>query len=281
MEARHLDFVYRRMLEGMRISSVKSVVISKKTKYQNMAIYDTVQFGRVLVLDNVIQTAEKDEYLYHETLVHVPMFSHPNPERVLVIGGGDGGSLREVLRHPCVKEATLVDIDGEVIEAAKEYMPLWSSGFSDPRANVIIGDGLEYVAKTEGQFDVIIVDATDPIGPGVVLFTSEFYASVSKALRPGGIMTAQTEAPLVEPHLVKRILDRVATAFPITRLFSSPMPTYPGGLWSYTCGSKGPDPSKPCRVPGPDWGLKYYTPEIHEMSFVFGPKTLKDLGIHK
>ncbi len=267
-------------LEGMRVSlKVKKVVFSAKTKYQNLAIYDTVQFGRTLVLDNIIQTSEKDEYIYHESLVHVPMFAHPNPERVLIVGGGDGGSLREVLRHPTVKEATLVDIDGEVIDAAQKYLPAWSVGFSDPRTKVIVGDGLKHVAEAKEKYDVVIVDATDPIGPGVVLFTFEFYESVKKALRPGGLMSAQTEAPIVEPDLVRSILDNVRKVFPETRLYTSPMPSYPGGWWSYACGSMGPDPAVPLREPGHDWGLRHYTSEIHRGAFALGPKVKTDLGI--
>ncbi len=267
-------------LTGMRVSlKIDSVVFTKKTKYQNLAIYDTVQFGRTLVLDDIIQTSEKDEYIYHESIVHVPMFAHPNPEKVLVIGGGDGGSLREALRHKSVKEAVLVDIDEDVIEASKRFMPSWSAGFHDPRAKVIIGDGLDYVAKAKNEFDVIIVDATDPVGPGEVLFTSEFYQSVKDALKSDGLMSAQTEAPIAEPELVKLILDRAKDVFPTTRLYTSPMTTYPGGFWSYTCGSKGPNPEEPQRVPPSDWKLKYYTPETHRSAFVLGPKMRKDVGL--
>jgi spermidine synthase len=268
-------------LKGLRISvKVNSVVYSTVTKYQRLAIYDTVQFGRMLVLDDVIQTTESDEHIYHESLAHVPMFAHPNPERVLVIGGGDGGTLREVLKHPSVKEATLVDIDGGVIEASKRFMPLWNSGFSDPRADVIVGDGLEYVAKATADFDVILVDATDPVGPGEVLFAGEFYGSVKKALRPGGIMAGQTESPIAEPNVVKSIYDRVKKVFPITRLYTSPVPSYPGGWWSYTIASIGSEPMVPLREPGDDWGLKYYSPEIHKRAFFLNPKMQKDIGIH-
>jgi spermidine synthase len=267
-------------LKGLRISvKVNSVVYSTVTKYQKLAIYDTEQFGRMLVLDDVIQTTECDEYIYHECLAHVPMFAHPNPEQVLIVGGGDGGTLREVLKHPSVKRATLVDIDGGVIEASKRFMPLWNSGFSDQRANVIVGDGLEYVAKANRDFDVVLVDATDPVGPGEVLFAQEFYESVKKALKPGGIIAGQTESPIAEPAVVKSIWDRVRKVFPIARLYTSPVPTYPGGWWSYTVASLGPEPMVPLRKPGEDWGLKYYSPEIHERAFVLNPKMRKDIGV--
>lgn len=267
-------------LKGLRISvKVNSVVYSTVTKYQKLAIYDTQQFGRMLVLDDVIQTTECDEYIYHECLAHVPMFAHPNPVEVLIVGGGDGGTLREVLKHPSVKRATLVDIDGGVIEASKRFMPLWNGGFSDQRANVIVGDGLEYVANANHDFDVVLVDATDPVGPGEVLFAQEFYESVKKALKPGGIIAAQTESPIAEPAVVKSIWDRVRKVFPITRLYTSPVPTYPGGWWSYTVASLGPEPMVPLRKPGDDWDLKYYSPQIHERAFVLNPKMKKDLGV--
>ncbi len=267
-------------LKGLRISvKVNSVVYSTVTKYQKLAIYDTQQFGRMLVLDDVIQTTECDEYIYHECLAHVPMFAHPNPVEVLIVGGGDGGTLREVLKHPSVRRATLVDIDGGVIEASKRFMPLWNGGFSDQRANVIVGDGLEYVANANHDFDVVLVDATDPVGPGEVLFAQEFYESVKKALKPGGIIAAQTESPIAEPAVVKSIWDRVRKVFPITRLYTSPVPTYPGGWWSYTVASLGPEPMVPLRKPGDDWDLKYYSPQIHERAFVLNPKMKKDLGV--
>lgn len=268
-------------LKGLRISvKVDSVVYSTQTEYQKLAIYDTKQFGRMLVLDDVIQTTECDEYIYHECLAHVPMFAHPNPENVLIVGGGDGGTLREVLRHPTVKKATLVDIDGGVIEASKRFLHQWNSGFSDPRANIIVGDGLEFVSNADSEYDVILVDATDPVGPGEVLFALDFYRSVKKALKPGGIMSAQTESPIAEPAVVKSIWDRVRSVFPIARLYTSPVPTYPGGWWSYTAGSTGPEPMVPLRKPGDDWGLKYYSPEIHERAFVLNPKMQKDIGVY-
>ena len=138
-------------LPGLKLSvRVKSIVFSKRTKFQDLCIYDTEQLGRILALDDVIQTTEIDEYIYHESLVHVPLFSHPNPETVLIVGGGDGGSLREALRHGSVRQATLVDIDGDVVQASKDYLPQWNTGFHDPRANVVIGDGLSFVEESRG-----------------------------------------------------------------------------------------------------------------------------------
>lgn len=259
-------------LPGFKVSvKVKSLVCSKKTKFQDLAIYDTERLGRILVLDNAIQTTEVDEYIYHESMVHVPLLCHPNPERVLIIGGGDGGSLREVVKHPEVKEAVMVDIDGEVVEASKAYLPGWNRGFKDPRANVIIGNGPEYVANAKSEFDVVIVDSTDPVGPGEVLFTEEFYSSIRRALKPHGLMAAQTESPFIMPEILKEIYGRLARVYPVAKLYTAPVPTYPGGWWSFICASLGPDPAVPKRSPEDSWGLKFYSPEIHSRLFVLSP----------
>jgi spermidine synthase len=265
-------------MPGLKFSvRVTAVVFSKKTRFQDLCIYDTEQLGRILTLDDVIQTTERDEFIYHESLVHVPMFAHPGPEKVLIIGGGDGGSLREVLRHPQVKAVTLVDIDGDVIEAAKAYLPAWSTGFGDPRTNVVVGDGLDFVEKAESEYDAVIVDSTDPVGPGQALFRETFYRSVKRALRPGGVFSAQTEGPLLMPEMVRDIFRIVKRVFPAAKLYTAPVPTYPGGWWSFTCASLGPDVMAPVRAPGESWGLKYYSPEVHERAFVLSPKMKRDI----
>lgn len=266
-------------LPGLRISvKIKSVVCMKKTKYQDLAVFDTEQFGRMLVLDNAIQTTERDEYIYHECLAHVPMFCHPNPEKVLIIGGGDGGTLREVLRHPQVRQATLVDIDGDVIQAAIDYLPQWSYGYKDPRARVVVDDGLKFVAESENEYDVIIVDSTDPVGPGEALFRPEFYRSVQKALKPGGVMAAQTESPIAQPDVVAEVYRRIASVFPVAKLYTAPVFSYPGGWWSFTCACTAGDPSVPLRKPGPEWPLRYYSPDIHLRAFTLNPDLLKQLS---
>lgn len=265
-------------LPGLKLSvRVTAVVYKTRTRFQDLAIFDTEQLGRILTLDDVIQTTEVDEFIYHESLVHVPLMAHPAPERVLIIGGGDGGSLRETLKHPSVKEVTLVDIDEGVIEASKAYLPAWNTGFSDPRAKVIVGDGLAFVAGAREEYDAVIVDSTDPIGPGQALFTGEFYASVRRALRPGGVFSAQTENPIIMPGTVRDIFRRIEATFPVARLYTAPIPTYPGGWWSFTCGTLGLDPSVPAREPGSGWGLRYYSNGIHRRGFVLSPKMQADI----
>jgi spermidine synthase len=265
-------------MPGLKVSvKVESVVHKEKTRFQDLAVYDTEALGRILVLDDVIQTSEVDEHLYHECMVHVPLMAHPNPEEVLIVGGGDGGSLREVLKHKTVKCATLVDIDEGVIEASKRFLPQWNTGFNDPRAKVVIANGVDFVAQAKEKYDVVIVDSTDPIGPGEALFQEEFYRSIREALRPGGMMTAQTENPILMPDLVRTVFGRIRNVFPVAKIYTGPMPTYPGGFWCYSCGSLGPDPSEPVRgVEGLDF--RYYSPEIHRKAFLLAPEVARDIG---
>ncbi|HHU82536.1 MAG TPA: polyamine aminopropyltransferase [Firmicutes bacterium] len=246
---------------------VKSTVYREKTKYQDLAILDTVEYGRMLALDGIIMTTEKDEFFYHEMITHVAMHTHARPEQVLVVGGGDGGTVREVLKHPTVSRVVLAEIDEGVVNAARKYLPTLAQGLSDPRVEIQITDAIVYVREHPGEFDVVIVDSTDPIGPGVGLFTREFYQDVAKALKDGGIMVAQTESPVNNKDLIQKIHRNLQGVFPLIRLYLGPVPTYPSGLWSYTLCSKGPDP-----VAVPDGKFlaletKYYTPEVHRSAF--------------
>lgn len=250
---------------------VKNTVYREKTKFQDLAVLDTYQYGRLLALDGVIMTTEADEFFYHEMITHVAMNTHPSPEEVLVIGGGDGGTVREVLKHSTVRRVVLAEIDEGVIKASKEYLPTISVGLSDPRVEINVTDGIVYVREHPNQFDVIIVDSTDPVGPAVGLFAREFYQDVFKALKEGGMMVGQTESPFVNKELIKKIWANLKGVFPVTRLYLGPVPTYPGGLWSYTLGSKGPDP---LAVPPEKFmplATKYYTPEIHKSAFILPP----------
>lgn len=246
---------------------IKSTVYREKTKYQDLAILDTVEYGRMLTLDGIIMTTEKDEFFYHEMITHVAMHTHACPEQILVVGGGDGGTVREVLKHPTVKRVVLAEIDEGVVNAARKYLPTLSQGLSDPRVEIRITDGILYVREHPGEFDVVIIDSTDPIGPGEVLFTREFYQDVAKALTDGGIMVAQTESPVTNKEALRKIQQNLRGIFPLIRLYLGPVPTYPSGLWSYTICSKGPDP---VAVPDEKFlalDTKYYTPEVHRSAF--------------
>lgn len=246
---------------------VVNSVHKERSKYQEIEVVDTVDFGRMLLLDGIIQTSIRDEFIYHEMLAHVPLFIHPNPRRVLVIGGGDGGTVREALKHPSVEEVHLVEIDERVIEASKKYMPELSCGFSDPRVRVMIRDGVEYVAQVKDTYDVILIDAPDPEGPAVGLFTAEFYRNVRDALREDGVLAAQTESPFIDPELVKEIYACIKGQFPFCRLYNAHVPTYSVGIWSFTLALKRPEMFEAHRKPEGDFNTRYYNPDIHRASF--------------
>jgi len=264
-------------VEGAAMTyKIKETFVRKQTKYQDLAIVDSEVFGKMLLLDGIVQTTEKDEYVYHEMITHIPLFAHPNPKKVLVVGGGDGGAIREILKHKSVEKAVLCEIDGDVIEQCKKYLPTISCALDDPRCEVFVGDGIKYVRERKNQFDVIIVDSTDPINMAEGLFGGSFYKDVFEALTEGGMFVAQTETPFFLPDTVKKVFNDAKAIFPVTKLYMAAIPTYPGGYWSFTIGSKGLDPSQIDISSIPPLDTKYYTPEIHKACFVL-PKFIKDL----
>ena len=254
----------------------KKTLYSEKSKFQDIGVIDTEQFGRMLVLDSVIQTTIEDEFVYHEMITHVPLFTHRNPKKALVIGGGDGGAIREILKHPSIEKAVLVEIDGRVVEVCKEYLPEISCGLSDKRAEVIVDDGIKYIKEHKNEFDVISVDSTDPVGPAVGLFAANFYKAIYEALKDDGIFVAQTESPFFNKDLIKRVFGDIKSIFPIARMYTGYVPTYPGGLWSFTMGSKKYDPLEVDETKIPELDTKYFTPEIYKASFVL-PRFAQDL----
>ena len=244
----------------------------EKTEYQDLAVIETLDAGRALVLDGCIMTSDMDEFIYHEMIVHVPLCAHPSPEKVLVVG--DGGSIREILKHDSVKRAVLSEIDGDVVEAAKKYLPSTSCRLDDPRCQIMIGDGFQHVNTHPGEYDVVLCDSTDPIGPGTVLFSGEFYKGVYGALKDDGIFVAQTESPFYYKDLLSRVSQTLKEIFPIVKTYVTVMPTYPGALWTFTLASKKYDPVECVRKI--DLETKFYTPELHKASFVL-PKMVKDI----
>ena len=241
----------------------------EKTPFQELAIYDTIQFGRMLTLDDVIQTTIKDEFVYHEMITHVGLNTHPCPRRVLVIGGGDGGSIREILKHSQVEKATLVEIDGRVVETSKMYLPEISRSLEDPRLEIIVDDGIEHVRRNKCVYDMIIVDSTDPVGPAVGLFALEFYRNIFESLTGEGLFVAQTESPFFNSDLIREVFKNISSVFPVARLYLACVPTYPGGMWSFTMGSKKHDPLKADPATLPD--CRYYSPELHKAAFTLPP----------
>ncbi len=247
------------------------------TPYQELVILETPGFGRVLVLDGAVQTTERDEFIYHEMIVHVPLFAHGAVRRVLIIGGGDGGVLREVLRHP-VDEAVIVEIDGAVVERCRELMPALSGGaFEDPRARVLIEDGIRYVAGAAGPFDVIIVDSTDPAGPGEVLFTGEFYANCRRLLGETGILITQCGVPMLQSGEVGHVSGLLRPLFADAAFFLVSVPTYVGGVMTLGWASADPglrqvpEAQLAERYQASGIQTRYYAPDVHRAAFALPP----------
>jgi len=253
---------------GISISlKTKTILHTEKTDFQYLEVLDTDVFGRVLVLDGAIQTTIKDEFVYHEMISLVPINTHPNPENVLVVGGGDGGAIREIAKHPKVKKATLVEIDPAVINASKKYFPEISAGLNDPKVEIRIEDGIKHIAESKGKYDIILVDSTDPVGPAVGLFEKGFYQGIYDALKDDGIFVAQTESPFLTEYLMCGVYKNVEPIFPITKLYLAYIPTYPGGMWSFTMGSKKHDPETIELEKIPNTNTRYYTPQVHKAAF--------------
>ena len=257
-------------------AKINKTLHTEQTDFQKLDMVETEEFGNMLLLDGMVMTTQKDEFVYHEMVAHVPLFTHPNPENVLVVGGGDGGVIREVLKHPSVKKATLVDIDGKVIEYSKIYLPEIAGKLDDPRVDVQVGDGFMHIAESENEYDVIMVDSTEPVGPAVNLFTKGFYAGISKALKEDGVFVAQTDNPWFTPELITNVQRDVREIFPITRLYIANIPTYPSGMWTFTIGSKKHDPLEVSEDRFHEIETKYYTKELHKAAFVL-PKFVGDL----
>ena len=248
---------------------IKQVLWQETTPYQEILVVDTDAYGHVLVLDGAIQTTDRDEYVYHEMITHVPLAIHPRPRRVAVIGGGDGGAIREILKHPEVEEAHLVEIDGRVVELARRFFPAIASRLDDPRAHVHITDGIQWVEHAR-ELDVLIVDSTDPVGPAEGLFGEQFYRAAAAALGPDGVLVVQSESPMLEPDIIQRAVRGIGAAFPGVWLYLAAIPTYPTGLWSFTLGSKGPRPDH-LRDNLAAVATRYWTPDVHRASFALPP----------
>lgn len=216
----------------------KNVLFRGKSEFQTVDVIETEAYGRMLLLDGLVMCTDKDEFVYHELISHVPALNHPRPERIVVIGGGDGGTVRELLKHPEVKEIVLCEIDGMVVEASEKYFPAIASGIRDPRVKLNVGDGVAYMKNcAPASLDVVIVDSTDPIGPGEGLFSGDFYKSVARALKPDGVMACQSESPWHDAPILQRIYRNVSAGFQYVYPYIGSIPTYPKGMWSWTMAS--------------------------------------------
>ena len=254
---------------------VRKTLYHGESDFQTLDILDTFEFGKVFLLDDVVMLTERDEFVYHEMLAHVPLFTHPNPRRVLIIGGGDGGTVREALKHKGVEEVILVEIDPKVVEVSREHLPEVSCGLTDSRVTILFEDGVRYVDRAlGGRFDVILVDSTDPVGPAEALFSREFFTACSCALGENGVFACQSESPFYHLPFIKDVHLRAHGVFAQARFYLAPVTTYPGGNWSFLMGSRGAAPLPLCR-PDPDIPTRYYTSQVHLASFAL-PRFLEE-----
>jgi spermidine synthase len=255
---------------------IRKSLVSEQTEYQKLDMVETDEFGNMLILDGMVMTTVKDEFVYHEMVAHPALVTHPNPKHVLVVGGGDGGVIREVLKHSKVEKATLVEIDGKVIEYSKQYLPEIAGELDNPRVEVIVGDGFMHIHENKNKYDVVMVDSTEPVGPAAPLFERGFYQGIYESLKEGGIFVAQTDNPWFKADLIQKVNKDVREIFPITRIYIANIPTYPSGMWTFTMGSKQHDPLQVDESQIPAFETKYYTPKLHKACFAL-PKFVEDL----
>ena len=264
------ETLYDSICQEIRIDKL---YFESRTEHQHLMIFHNARLGRVMTLDGVVQTTEADEFIYHEMMAHVPLLAHGKAQRVLIIGGGDGGMLREVLRHD-IERVTQVEIDHTVIDMAREHLPNHSAGaFDDPRLDLVIGDGLDFVRDTEDLFDVIITDSTDPIGPGEALFTEDFYAAAGDCLTLGGILVTQNGVPFMQPDELKTTARRMGPHFADTGFYCAPVPTYYGGFMAFGWASDNQELRETSlgelqrRYHHAGIKTRYYSPAIHQAAF--------------
>lgn len=269
---------------GQRFS-VDRMLHEVRTEHQHLVIFENARMGRVMALDGVIQTTEADEFIYHEMLTHVPILAHGAAKRVLIIGGGDGGMLREVSKHASVEHITMVEIDGTVVDMCKEFLPNHSQGaFDDPRLNLVIDDGMRFVATTAEKFDVIISDSTDPIGPGEVLFSENFYQACHRCLNEGGVLVTQNGTPFMQLDTVRNTAGRMNGLFADWHFYQAAVPTYIGGSMTFAWGSTNPALRKvdvatlAQRFAASGIQTRYYNPAIHQGAFALPQYVLQAIG---
>lgn len=260
-------------------------LFSGQSELQRIDVFDSPEFGRFLVLDGYMMLTEKDEFIYHEMITHVPLAVHPHVKDVLVIGAGDGGVIRELTRYPEIERIDMVEIDPMVVEVCREYLPQTSYKLDDPRVSIHYADGLKFVRSCNDQYDLIIVDSTDPFGPGEGLFTREFYGNCYKALHDDGIMVNQHESPFYNEDAIacQRAHKRIVESFPISRVYQAHIPTYPSGHWLFGFASKKYHPLKDLNETR--WNARglscgYYTTMLHKGAFyvpAYVEELLKDV----
>ncbi|XP_077998491.1 spermidine synthase-like [Glandiceps talaboti] len=263
---------------------VEEILYEGRSKFQDVIVFKSKTYGNVLILDGVIQCTERDEASYQEMITHLPLNSHPNPKHVLVVGGGDGGVIRECVKHPSVETVTQCEIDEKVIEVSKKYLPTMSVGYSSPKLIQHIGDGFEFMKNHTGEFDVIITDSSDPIGPAEALFEKPYYELMKQALKPNGILCAQGECMMLHVPLIKKTMEMCRTIYPVVSYGYCTIPTYPSGQIGFVLCSL--DPNTNFSEPVRKWtdeeveklNLKYYNSDIHKAAFILPQEVKKKLS---
>lgn len=262
---------------AMSFKIVKTL-FSDRSPFQQVEVIQTAGHGNLLVNDGIIQISERDEFIYHEMIAHVPLFAHPSPKKVLVVGGGDGGTVREVLKHRSIEKVVMVEIDEMVVRACRQHLPAVSCALDDPRLELRIEDGVRYVKNTDERFDVVIVDSTDPIGPSEPLFDKAFYGQVAAILQADGIMVTQSESPFYDHDVQYPMLMNQRPFFKKLHIYLFSNLTYPGGFWSFGYASHGPCPLKDFnaeRVETAGIATRYYNSGMHRAAFML-PTFVKD-----
>lgn len=263
---------------------VDKMLFSEHTPYQKVEIFETEYWGKMLTIDGMVMLSEKDEFVYHEMLSHVGMFAHPKPERILIVGGGDGGTAREVLRHPTVDRVDMVEIDETVVRASKEYLA-GVGDWEDPRLNILFEDAIEFVKNIDESYDVILIDGSDPKGPAEGLFKGDFIQSCYNALSDEGVLTSQTESPWVQEYHtgMQQLYSALDDLYKVSRMYLAYIPLYPTGMWSFAFASKGARPLSEETIGRAERGLpqfgkelKYYNPGVHRGSFAL-PNFVDDI----
>jgi spermidine synthase len=251
---------------------VDRLLSKKESPYQKIEVIENEYFGRILLLDGLVQTTERDEFFYHEMLVHPAFLVHPEPKEILIIGGGDGGVLKEILRYP-VQSVHLVEIDSQVIEVSQKYFPWLSAGLKDRRTELVIADGREWIERTDRKFDIVCVDSSDPVGPSTTLHEKDFFQNMKFCLNKDAVIAAQAGSLFYQPEEIQKKNEFLRKLFKHVFFYTSPVPTYPGGSWSFVFVS---DETHPLRIKrdAPE-GLKYFNPDIHRAAFAL-PNFLKE-----
>ncbi|GBN32250.1 Spermidine synthase [Araneus ventricosus] len=273
-------------LDGDQALAIKvdEILYRGKSKFQDVIVFQSTAWGRVLILDGDVQCTEFDEFSYQEMMTFLPINSHPNPKKVLVIGGGDGGVVREAAKHPLVESVTLCELDEKVIEVTKKFLPSMAKGFDSPKLKLCVEDGAEYIKNHQGEFDVIITDSPDPKAPAVCLFQRPYYEALKKALKPGGIIASQGASFWYDRELVKEMLKLCRSLFPVVEYGASYVPSFPAGQIGHICCSS--DPSTNFREPIHKFSdemlekmeLRYYTTDVHRGAFALPLMMAKDFG---